>query len=253
MLSKLEHLLNLLSQKKLELDSFRPLPKELVKNLNEWFKVKLTYSSNALEGNTLTLSETALVIEKGLTIGGKTLKEHLEATGHAQAFDYVLELAKQKRSQITLNDILNIHCLIFSQIDKLNAGTYRKILVKISGLNLTLPEPLKVPELMDQFISWLHTSDDHPVIIASKAHLDLVTIHPFVDGNGRTSRLLMNLLLIQAGYPPAIILPEERINYIDCLKEAQENNNYEPFFLFIAVAVSKSLDIYLEHARSTTK
>ena len=141
--NKLETLINQISQKKVQLDSFRPLPKELIENLNQWFKIKLTYSSNALEGNTLNFSETALVVEKGLTIGGKTIKEHLEAIGHAQAFDYILELAKLKRSQLTLNDILNIHSLIFSQIDKLNAGTYRKVLVKISGLNLTLPEPLK--------------------------------------------------------------------------------------------------------------
>lgn len=247
----IQHFLDTLTQKKALLDSYRPLPQELVANLNQWFKIKLTYSSNALEGNTLTFSETALVVEKGLTIGGKTIKEHLEATGHAHAFDYVLELAKLTRTEVTLSDILNIHSLIFSPIDKPNAGTYRKILVKISGLNKSLPEPLKIAELMDSFMNWLHTTTDHPIIVAAQAHLDLVTIHPFVDGNGRTSRLLMNLLLIQAGYPPAIILPEERITYCNALREAQENNNREPFFALIIDSVSKSLDIYLEHARAT--
>lgn len=126
------------------------------------------------------------------------------------------------------------------------------MLVKITGLNITLAEPINIPDLMNIFINWLHAAKEHPVIIATQAHLDLVTIHPFIDVNGRTSRLLMNLLLIQAGYPPAIILPEQRLLYINCLKGAQEHGDTEPFFTFIAESALESLDMYLKHAQATT-
>ncbi len=127
----------------------------------------------------------------------------------------------------------------------------RRILARISGLELKLPDPLLVPELMEKFIMWLHKTDEHPVLIAAEAHLKLVTIHPFVDGNGRTARLLMNLLLIQQGYLPALILLKERVCYINALKQAQEVDNKLPYYTLILQAVNRSLDIYLEHMQKT--
>ena len=246
--SQLKALLERIDKKKHELDQYRPLPKELVDNLEEWYKVHLTYSSNALEGNSLTASETAIVLEKGLAIGGKPLKDHLEAINHAYAFDYILELAQNPRSGLTLRDTYSLHQLILRQIDDQNAGQLRSVQVRIPGLNLKLAEPTELQELMNEFINWLHTTKEHPVVVAADAHLKFVTIHPFIDGNGRTARLLMNLLLIQEGYPPALIMPEEKDEYIATLAKAQTEGIIDPFRLFIAQNVEKSLDVYLEHA-----
>ena len=229
------------------MDSFRPLPSELVKNLDEWFKIELTYTSNAIEGNTLTRAETALVVEKGLTVQGKSLKEHLEATNHAEALDYVKKLVNQKRHDLTLDTIFNIHSLILKKIEESNAGRYRTQHVRLTGSTTVLPNPLKVPDLMDEFIAWLvGENNNHIVGIAADAHYKLVSIHPFTDGNGRTSRLLMNLLLIQEGYPPAIIRKEDRLAYINSLEKAQTGGGMEDFYNLIHDAVDRSLDIYLE-------
>lgn len=185
------------------LDSYRPLPAALVKNLQSVFRIEFTYASNAIEGNTLTQNETALVVEKGITIGGKSLREHLEAINHAHAVDYIEHLAQQSKNKLELSTILDIHRLILKGIDDQHAGQLRKIAVRIAGSSVTFPIAVKVPELMENYVRWLHTTKDHPVLVAADAHYKLVAIHPFVDGNGRTARLIMNLLLIQAGYPPA--------------------------------------------------
>ena len=249
----IQDLLQSLDAKKKQLDTYRPFPRELIANLNAWFRIELTYTSNALEGNTLTSSETALIVEKGITVGGKTLWEHLEAINHAEAFDYIVYLAQQSKDEITLTDIYTIHRLILRRIDDDNAGQLRKVLVRISGLDFAFPEPLKLQEHMEEFMRWLHAAKDHPVIVAADAHLKLVTIHPFVDGNGRTARLLLNLLLIQAGYPPALITPQDRTKYIDALAQAQKNNQLDQYYTVIITAIERSLTIYLEHAQSTIK
>ena len=248
--SALNNLLATLDTSKKELDSYRPFPPELIKHLTDWYRVELTYTSNALEGNSLSSSETAIVLEKGIAIGGKTVREHLEAINHAHAFDYILELARSNKNDSSLQEMYRLHWLILRGIDDENAGRPRRILVRITGSKVPLPDPIKLIELMDDFLAWLHSRTDHPVIIAALAHLKLVTIHPFVDGNGRTARLLMNLLLIQAGFPPAIVNPEQRSAYINALKQAQQNNNNEPFVLLIAQCVQTSLQLYLEHAKS---
>jgi len=242
----MNNLLTIIDNKKAQLDKTRPLPSALVQNLKQWFAIELTYSSNALEGNTLNERETALVVEKGLTIAGKTVKEHLEAINHAQALEIIYEYAQKKRADITLQDILTLHHLILKGIDDKHAGTFRKTVVRIAGSKIKLPDPIKIPELMDDFITWLHTTKEHPVTIAADAHYDLVAIHPFVDGNGRTARLVMNLLLIQAGYPPAIIEPKERNQYLDALAHADTSGDKETFRQFIYKAVIASLDIYLD-------
>ena len=206
----LDELLKIIADKKKQLDALRPLPAPLVKNLQQWFAVELTYTSNALEGNTLTRNETALVVEKGITIAGKPLKDHVEAVNYTIALNFVNDLVDKKRTEISLNDILDIHRIILKSIDDEHAGVWRKIAVKIAGSNVVLPDPIKVPDLMTDFIHWLHDVNDAPVIVAAEAHRRLLAIHPFVDGNGRTARLLMNLLLMQTVYHPAIISMEER-------------------------------------------
>lgn len=239
-----------LSQKKKQLDDFRPLPPELTRNLNDWFRVELTYTSNAIEGNTLTRRETAVVIEKGLTVGGKSLKEHLEATNHAHALDFVHSLIKKKPSQLTAKDVLAIHDIILAGIDADNAGHYRNVPVRISGSTVVMPNPRKVPDLMDGFQTWLTSKHKiHPVAFAGEAHYRLVTIHPFVDGNGRTARLLMNLLLMMMGYPPAIIRKRDRLAYIGALEKAQLGGSKEAYEKIIAKAAERSLDIYLKAAK----
>ena len=239
-----------LTRKKKELDGYHPLPLALIRNLDEWFRVELTYTSNAIEGNTLTRRETAAVIEKGLTVGGKSLREHLEATNHSRAIDAVNALIKKRPAQLTSQDILAIHGLILNGIDDVNAGRYRKVPVRISGSPVVMPNPMKVPELMQEFQRRLTPKSSlHPVAFAGEAHYRLVTIHPFADGNGRTARLLMNLLMLMRGYPPAIIRTRDRLAYIGALERAQLGGSKADFDALVAKAAERSLDIYLKAAR----
>lgn len=240
-----------LTQKKTQLDGFRlvggGLPAALVQNLDDWFKVELTYTSNAIEGNTLTRRETALVVEKGLTVGGKSLTEHLEATNHAKALDKVREIAGRNNGKVREKELLSLHYLILKGIDDAHAGSYRRVAVRISGSRVIMPNPMKVPDLMEEFGTWLGQSHDlHPVEFASEAHYRLVTIHPFVDGNGRTARLLMNLILLMHGYPPAIIRKRDRLAYISSLEKVQLGGSKDDFQKIIAKSVNRSLDIYLK-------
>lgn len=239
-----------ITEKKAQLDSFRPLPPELVRNLEEWFLVELTYTSNALEGNTLSRKETAAVVEKGLTVGGKTLVEHLEATNHAKALQDIMRLSQTPTRKLKLADLLRIHETVLRGIEDEHAGHFRSIPVRISGSPVILPNPVKVPDLMDAFIEWLASSSDrHPAELAAEAHYQLVTIHPFVDGNGRTARLLMNLILMQHGYPPGIIRTRDRLKYTGGLEKAQLGGSREAYHTVILNAVDRSLDIYLKAAQ----
>lgn len=238
-----------LTNKKKCLDGFRPLPDALVRNLDDWFRVELTYTSNAIEGNTLSRRETALIVEKGLTVGGKSLTEHLEATNHAQALDWVKEQIKRKPSSLIERDIVHIHDMILKGIDDPNTGHYRSVPVRVSGSAVVLPNPRKVPDLMTAFVDWLGRDQGlHPVELAAEAHYRLVTIHPFVDGNGRTARLLMNMLLLMAGYPAAISSKRDRLAYIGSLEKAQLGGSIDDYLRIISRAVDRSLDIYLKAA-----
>ena len=229
------------------IDRAGEMPEALARNLHEWFRVELTYTSNALEGNTLTRRETAMVVEKGITVGGKSLIEHLEATNHAQAFDWIAEKSRKPLKNFTENDLLALHKMILSGIDNQNAGFYRNVPVRLSGSRTVLPNPRKVPNLMSAFHQWLQSSQDiHPVDLAAEAHYRLVTIHPFVDGNGRTARLLMNFILLCHGYPPAIIRKSERGKYLDALEKAQTGGALEDYLHLIYRAVNRSLEIYVE-------
>ena len=234
-----------IDEKKVKLDALRPLPPALVHNIEQWLRIDLTYNSNAIEGNTLSAAETALVVEKGLTIGGKTVKEHLEAINHTYALDYIQDLAKEKRA-IDNTDIKNIHRLILKGIDDQHAGGWRTINVKIAGSDVVLASPLSIQDCMHDFQEWLKTNTDHPIKKAAEAHLQLVTIHPFVDGNGRTARLLMNLLLLQQGYPIAIIKNKDRMAYINALEKAQKTGDDYDFIELICKAVDHTLDVWLD-------
>lgn len=245
--------LTALSTKKRDLDACRPLPKALVDNLSNWFRIELTYTSNAIEGNTLTRRETAMVVEHGITVGGKSLREHLEATNHSAAVEMISALSRRTPTSITEHDILTLHATILRGIDDINAGRYRSVPVRLAGSTVVLPNPRKVPDLMTAFVHWLRrTSKLHPVARAAEAHYRLVTIHPFVDGNGRTARLLMNLLLLMTGYPPALIRPQDRLAYIAALEQAQLGGARDAYDTLIARAVDRSLDMYLQAARGET-
>lgn len=236
-----------LTEKKQRIDFYRPFAPELEKNLEDWFRVELTYTSNAIEGNTLTRQETALVIEKGFTIEGKSIKEHLEAVNHAQSLVFIKTLVKKKRKTLTERDILDVHQMILSKIDDNNAGRYRTVPVRIAGSTVIMPNPIKVPDLMSRFVTWLHSFNrDHPIKISADAHYQLVSIHPFIDGNGRTARLLMNLILMQEGYPPALIRKEDRRRYVNALERYQLGGSSHDYYAIIFEAVERSLDIYLE-------
>ncbi len=200
--------------------ALRPFPKETMKSLREYYRVGLTYTSNALEGNSLTESETKVVIEDGLTIGGKPIRDVYEATGHAKAYDFLYKLTKEE--PVTEENILTIHRLFYGQIDKENAGAWRKVRVFISGSRRILPVPEKIPGLMGAFVNWMAANEGklHPVEFAALVHQKFVYIHPFVDGNGRVARLLMNLSLLRAGWPLAIIPPICRHEYIAALDKA---------------------------------
>ena len=231
-------------EKEKALGKLRPFNKGALARLQETFRVDLTYNSNAIEGNSLSLSETKLVLEEGLTIGGKSMKEHLEVTNHSKAIDFVESLVN--KPVIEEIDVLNLHALILDRIDPQNAGFYRHGAVRISGTDYTPPNPAKVPALMQEVYALLKTKGGEPIEAAAKIHQRFVDIHPFIDGNGRTARLLLNLYLMRNGYPPVIILRAERQKYIRTIMQSRTENDIAPFANFVAKAVERSLDIYLD-------
>lgn len=229
---------------KQKLDSKRPLPKSTLKSLKETINLEWTYNSNGIEGNTLTLRETQVVLE-GITVGGKSIKEHLEVINHEKAILYLDDLLKDD-NPITEWNIKGIHQLVLKDIDDENAGKYRNENVTIKGVNHIPPDYLVVPELMGQLIinynSW---KSYHPIIRAALLHGEHVKIHPFVDGNGRTSRLLMNLDLMSSGYVPLIIKKENRLKYYEALDKAHTTNDYTDFIKLITKAEIDMLTKYL--------
>jgi len=238
----------IIETRKKELDSLRPLPAVAVKKLREQFEIEMTYNSNAIEGNSLTLKETFLVINEGITVKNKPLKDHLEARGHKEALDYLVELIDKKK-KITFNEkiILELHYLISKDIEKEWAGKYRNSNVRIGGAKHKPVDALFVKEEMEKLISWYRKEARSMNVIERAALLQhkFVYIHPFFDGNGRTSRLLMNLLFLQEGYPIVTILKNDRKKYYRMLQEA-DKGIYAPFVIFTAQAVVRSLDMYLD-------
>ena len=203
----------------------RPLTPDEVKELDAYFRVGMTYSSNALEGNSLTLSETKVLLEDGITVGGKSIRDCYEATGHAKVYDFMLELARSPKFVLTEEVILRLHYLFYSGVDADRAGTYRTGQVVITGRDYVPPAAEDINGLMLELISELNEKKDvlHPIHLAAHAHCRLVDIHPFQDGNGRTARLLMNLILVNKGYCIVSIPPILRHDYINALQQAQRS------------------------------
>lgn len=229
---------------KAKLDQHRPLSPAIVKNLHEDLILRWTYHSNAIEGNTLTLLETKVVLE-GITVGGKALREHFEAINHRDAILYVEDIIK-KQEPFSEWQIRNIHQLILKNIDDENAGRYRQQNVLISGATTNPPDHTLLNDKMAQFIDWYNTDAHtlHPIERAAKVHADFVGIHPFIDGNGRTSRLLMNLELMKAGYPPSVITVENRLAYYEALDQWMAYGNSEPFNNLVAAVVLEGFKTY---------
>lgn len=230
------------------LNKLRPLPPSLVKKLKEQFKIEMTYNSNGIEGNSLTLKETFLVINEGITVKGKPLKDHLEAKNHYEALEYLSDLVEKGKHQ-TISEALvrNLHSLVVQDTEKEWAGKYRNSNVIIAGSEHNPPEAIGVPSLMGKLVSWLKEDSRklHIIELAALFHHRLVYIHPFFDGNGRTARMAMNLLLMQKGYPLVIILKNDRKKYYNVLARA-DKEDFKPLVRFIAQAVERSLDLYLK-------
>ncbi len=239
-----------LLQKKRVLDSYRPLPQDTVRRLNEDLRVFLTYHSNAIEGNTLTLRETQMVIEYGVTVEGHPLREYLEATNHAEAYSHLTNLV-EKYEPITRETILTLHSIVMDKIVATN-GHFRTVPVYIRGSNMTPPPASRVGALIREWLVWVEGEGKRyePVMRAVIAHHGFEAVHPFEDGNGRIGRLLLNLMLMREGYPPALILREARIRYIQALDEAN-TGNYNPLANVIGQAVEAGLDLYLEACTSS--
>ncbi|MCY8231742.1 Fic family protein [Priestia endophytica] len=234
-----------INRKKVKLDTLRPLPKYTLKSLREKLLLEWTYNTNAIEGNTLTINETKVVLE-GITVGGKTMREHLEVINHRDAIAYVEEIV-QKGEPLTEWQIKSLHRLVLKGIDDEYAGVYRDQQVFIAGAKHTPPAPYLIKEQMEQLIKWYEGEAQklHPVERGAMLHAIFVGIHPFVDGNGRTSRLLLNLELMKAGFPAVVIKVENRLAYYEALDKSHTTQNYHDFIQLIVKEVEDSLNLYL--------
>ncbi len=238
--------LDILTAKKAELDTHRPLLPEQVANVQAWLDLEYTYTSNAIEGNTLNRAETALIIEKGITVQGKLLREHLEAVNHARAVRLIHSLMGKGHQELSEDDIKRLHKIVLTGINDEWAGLYRRINVFIVGADVEPPPPNAIPDRMAELIAWLDRQQEtHPAQIAADLHFKFVEIHPFIDGNGRSARLLMNLTLLQHGYPLAIIKMSERLAYMMAINEGTVSGNLEPFREIIYTAIERTLDAWL--------
>jgi Fic family protein len=248
MATNLQQILAELSFLKERLDNFRPLSPAEVSRLREYFLVEWTHHSTALEGNTLSLQETRLVLLDGLAVGGKTLREHLEIVDHRDAVEW-LENAVKDRLPLSEALIRELHRLVLKSAYPEEAGVYRRGAVRIAGSRHVPPPASDVPLLVREIVeSYGAMKGKHPVERAAWLHWRLVWVHPFVDGNGRTARLLMNFSLMRDGYPPTIIKKEERERYLDTLEEASLEGNLEPLIQLVAERVKESLLLYLSIA-----
>lgn len=234
---------------KARLSGVRPLPAEALKKIEEAFAIEYTYESNRIEGNTLTLQETELVVNEGVTIAGKSMREHLEAINHTEAIDYIKDFAKNG-IEISERTIKEIHALVLHGINRENAGRYRSVPVMISGSTHVPPQPYLLEKQMEDFMikfREMEAEKVHPIIIAAFLHDELVRIHPFIDGNGRTSRLLMNLYLLRNGFTLVALKGnnEDKISYYKTLEASHTYNNPLDFQKIVAQAEIASLKRYL--------
>ncbi len=232
-----------LTSKHSRLTELRPLSPEAVRSVAEAWEVRMIYESNSIEGNSLTLRETELVLSKGVTVSGKPLKDHLEAVNLSKAWDRLKQLAGPDAT-FTERDLFDLHGIILGGIDDRGAGRYRDSAVRIAGSNHVPPNPVKVPDLMEQlFAGAVGVSD--PVERAAKLHHGIAAIHPFHDGNGRAARLAMNFVLIAAGYPPVSISPDLRADYYNALEQA-DAGDFAAWLDFLTTHLDRELDLWLE-------
>ncbi len=226
-----------------------PLNRTHLARLRDYFDVDYTYESNRIEGNTLSLEETALVVNQGLTIGGKSVIEHLEAINHKEAIGFIRDIVRNKE-ELSKRTVLNIHRLILKGIDNDNAGVYRNVPVRISGSDVELPQPFMLDKLMEDYFQFyaLRKHTMNPVLLAAEMHERLVSIHPFIDGNGRTARLVMNLILTQHQYARVNIKgdPQSRLKYYKALSTVQKEGDSMPFCTLVADEAIRSLNAHLE-------
>lgn len=244
--SSLQKILTEIDALKAKLDSFREFDSY---RITQALELEYTFESNRIEGNTLTLRETDLVINEGLTVSGKSMREHLEAINHQEAISYIKHLM-EKHSLLNEREVLSIHNLILRGIHPEDAGRYRKVQVMIKGSTYMPPQPFMVSKQMEDYFIWYEANKNtlHPVLLAAEMHERLVTIHPFIDGNGRTSRLVMNLVLLSHGYIIANIKGDydNRMQYYQTLEKAQTTSDKEDFLFFIAQIEKESLERYLD-------
>ena len=243
----MDDLCHQIASKKAEIDRLRPLATKVLDHLRPHYDVDLTYTSNAIEGNTLTLRETAEVIEHGITVGGKSLRDHLEAVDHYDALQWMRALAA-KATPLSEAIVCELHRRIVLRSQPAIAGIYSRLPRRIAGSSVVFPNPAKIPQLMEAFGTWLATAPAEP-IGAFDSHVRLTAIHPFADGNGRTARLLMNLMLVRGGYPPVAVRPEDRKSYLDALEHGSLAQDHGLFETFMHARLNATLDDYLAAVR----
>jgi Fic family protein len=229
-----------IDKNKAAIDAIRPFEGDVLRQLREYYRIGLTWSSNAIEGNSLTEAETKVLLEDGLTIGGKPLRDTFEAVGHARAYDFMFTLLRKR--EISISDVKMFHRLFYKEIDETNAGSWRKVSVIVTGSDYEFPAPDDLEKRMSGLSEWIDSrrAGFHPVQFAAELHLRFVSIHPFVDGNGRVARLLMNASLIQDGYLLAIVPPVLRVDYMSAIRAYQNRGDSEPFCDFVAGCVLES-------------
>lgn len=232
---------------KAELDAQRPLATRAIAALRTYYDIELTHTSTAIEGNTLTARETAEVIEHGITVGGKPLRDHLEVLDHQDALDWVRELAARETA-LGEGTVTELHRRVVLRSRPEIAGVYSTMRRRIAGSAVVFPNPAKLPMLMEAFGDWLTDAEPSPAT-AFDAHFRLVTIHPFADGNGRTARLLMNLILLRAGYPPVAIRPDDRVAYLSALEQAQVADDSAAYQALLTRRLRDTLIEYLDVVR----
>ena len=246
---------NRIESKLAELNNLRPLPPSAVRKLRQQFEIEMTYNSNGIEGNSLTLKETYLVISEGMTVKNKPLKDHLEAKDHYEALEFIMDLVEHEKPQTVSEQLIRtLHQIIVRDTEKEWAGRYRNSNVFIAGAGHKPPEATLVPEKMADLVHWFRDvqSKLHSIELSALIHHKFVHIHPFFDGNGRTARLLMNVILMREGYPLAVILKNDRKKYYDCLAKS-DREDHAPLVRFVAQSVERSLDIYLKVLRPSSK
>jgi Fic family protein len=234
-----------LYHKKQHLQSSRPLPAIALNKIRESLSIEWTYNSNSIEGNTMSLRETQMVLQEGITVKGKSLREHFETHNHDKAIDYLYSVINEEYTLRSI-DILSLHGLVLRSIEEDFAGRIRNGGVRITGANFTPPNANKVPDLLDELIDFINTNplNLNDIELATIFHHKLVWIHPFFDGNGRTVRLSMNLLIMRCGFPPAIILKNDRKKYYEALNQAN-NGNYQKLTLLMCQSLERTLNIYI--------